>query len=58
MSPPVKYPAPVQLIRFPIVMETAGEEERKRIHLLRRPRQKLVVQNDAGDRFDPMKYVK
>jgi len=54
----VKYPVPIQLIRFPIVMETASEEEKKKIALLRRPKQKLVVQDDSGSSFNPMKYVK
>jgi len=54
----IKYPAPVQLIRFPIEMEKASEEEKRKVHLLRRPKQTLVVQEDSGDSFDPMKYVK
>lgn len=54
----IKYPAPVQLIRFPIELEKASEEERRKVHLLRRPKQTLVVQEDSGESFDPMKYVK
>jgi hypothetical protein len=53
----IKYPAPVQLVRFPVELEAASEEERRRVLLLRRPRQTLVVQNDTGTGFDPMKYV-
>ena len=54
----VKYSEPRQLIRFPIVMEEATEEQRKRIQQMRRPRQKLVVSEDKGTKFDPRKYVK
>ena len=54
---PVKYPAPVQLVRFPVDLEAASEEDRRRVQLLRRPRQTLVVQDDTGAGFDPMKYV-
>jgi len=54
----VKYPTPMQLIRFPIVMETATEEDKRKINLRRRPKQTLVVQEDRGSSFDPMKYVK
>nr|ALS04954.1 mitochondrial 39S ribosomal protein L55 [Pseudodiaptomus poplesia] len=54
----VKYHEPRGVIRFPIVMETATEEQKNRISLLRRPKKKLVVTKDQGNKFDPMKYVK
>ena len=49
---------PRHLIRFPINLEEASEEERKRIQLLRRPKQKLNLEEDKGGKFDPRKYVK
>ena len=54
----MKYAEPRHLIRFPINYDDASEEEQKRIQLLRRPKQKLVVQEDKGAKFDPRKYVK
>jgi len=54
----VKYPEPRHLIRFPINLEEASDEEKKKIQLLRRPKQKLVVEHDKGNKFDPRKYVK
>jgi len=54
----VKYPEPRHLIRFPINLEDASEEEKKKIQLLRRPKQKLIVEEDKGAKFDPRKYVK
>ena len=46
------------MIKFPIRMEEATEEEKKKVQLLRRPKQKLVVTEDTGTGFDPRKYVK
>jgi len=46
------------LIKFPIKLEEASEEVKKRIQLLRRPKQKLVVTEDTGSGFDPRKYIK
>ena len=54
----VKYPEPRQLIRFPINIEEATEEDKRRIQLLRRPKQKLIVTEDTGKGFDPRKYIK
>lgn len=54
----VKYLEPRPLIKFPIKLEEASEEDKKRIQQLRRPRQKLVVTEDKGAKFDPRKYVK
>jgi len=54
----IKYAEPRQLIKFPIKIEEASEEETKRIQLLRRPKQKLVVTEDTGSGFDPRKYIK
>lgn len=54
----IKYPEPRQLIKFPIRIEEASQEEVKRIQLLRRPKQKLVVTEDTGSGFDPRKYIK
>jgi len=54
----IKYPEPRRLIKFPIKLEEATEEETKRIQLLRRPKQKLVVTEDSGSGFDPRKYIK
>ena len=54
----VKYPEPRHLIRFPINLDEATEEQKKRIQLLRRPKQKLIVEEDKGAKFDPRKYVK
>ena len=55
---PVKYSEPKHLIKFPVKLEEATEEEKKRIQLLRRPKQKLVVTEDTGSGFDPRKYIK
>lgn len=44
-------------MRFPLVLDTATEDQKKRVHLLRRPKQKLQVAEDRGGAFDPMKYV-
>ena len=54
----VKYYEPRPLVRFPIKLEEATQEERKRVMLLRRPKQRLVVTEDTGRGFDPRKYVK
>ena len=54
----VKYMEPRPLIKFPINLEEASEEDKKRIQQLRRPRQRLVVTEDKGAKFDPRKYVK
>ena len=54
----MKYPEPRHLIRFPINLDEASEEEKKKIQLLRRPKQKLIVEEDKGAKFDPRKYVK
>lgn len=54
----IKYAEPKHLIKFAIKLEEASEEEKKRIQLLRRPKQKLVVTEDTGSGFDPRKYVK
>ena len=54
----VKYAEPRHLIRFPINYDEATEEEKKKIQMLRRPKQKLIVQEDKGAKFDPRKYVK
>jgi len=54
----IKYSEPKQLIKFPIKLEEASEEVKKRIQLLRRPKQKLVVTEDTGSGFDPRKYIK
>jgi len=54
----IKYPEPRQLIRFPINIEEATEEDKRRIQLLRRPKQKLIVTEDTGKGFDPRKYIK
>ena len=54
----MKYYEPRPLVRFPIKLEEATQEERKRVMLLRRPKQRLVVTEDTGRGFDPRKYVK
>eukprot|EP00088_Acartia_fossae_P058093 TRINITY_DN67902_c0_g1_i1.p1 TRINITY_DN67902_c0_g1~~TRINITY_DN67902_c0_g1_i1.p1 ORF type:complete len:107 (-),score=21.37 TRINITY_DN67902_c0_g1_i1:64-354(-) len=54
----VKYAEPRHLIRFPIKLEEATEEEKKKIQLLRRPKQKMVHVEDKGAKFDPRKYIK
>ena len=54
----VKYLEPRPLIKLPINLEEASEEDKKRVQQLRRPRQKLVVKEDKGAKFDPRKYVK
>jgi len=54
----IKYPEPRHLIRFPINLETASSEEKARIDKIRRPRQKLIITEDKGVKFDPRKYVK
>eukprot|EP00092_Neocalanus_flemingeri_P008124 GFUD01008764.1.p1 GENE.GFUD01008764.1~~GFUD01008764.1.p1 ORF type:complete len:112 (+),score=27.27 GFUD01008764.1:58-393(+) len=54
----IKYSEPKHLIKFPIKLEEASDEEKKRIQLLRRPKQKLVVTEDTGSGFDPRKYIK
>ena len=46
------------MIKFPFKLEEATEDEKKRVQLLRRPKQKLVVTEDTGAGFDPRKYVK
>jgi len=54
----VKYSEPRQLIRFPLKLEEATEEEKRKIQLLRRPKQKLIHVEEKGTKFDPRKYVK
>jgi len=54
----IKYPEPRQLIKFPIKLEESTEEDQKRIQLLRRPKQKLIVTEDSGSKFDPRKYIR
>jgi len=54
----VKYPEPRVLMRLPIVLDSATEEQKRQIQILRRPKQTLKVTEDTGDSFDPMKYIK
>merc|ERR1712066_1201096 len=46
------------MVVMDLVMDWATEEDKKRVQQLRRPRQKLVVKEDKGAKFDPRKYVK
>jgi len=54
----VKYKEPKSLIRFPIDLENATAEEKKKVMQLRRPKTKLNTIEDKGKAFNPMKYVK
>jgi len=54
----VRYPEPRIVLSLPLDIETATEEQKRKISLLRRPKQTLKVEEDSGDAFDPMKYIK
>jgi len=54
----VKHPEPRLLLRLPLDLEQATEEQKRKIQLLRRPKLTQKVTEDTDDTYDPMKYLK
>ncbi|XP_060527609.1 large ribosomal subunit protein mL55 [Cylas formicarius] len=53
----IRYPEPRQIIKLPLNIWTLSEAERKQKLELRKPKQKMVIQEDIEDSFDSSRYL-
>ncbi|XP_037027140.1 39S ribosomal protein L55, mitochondrial [Bradysia coprophila] len=54
----IRYQEPRQIIRLPLDLSTLTEAERKARMEKRKPRQKIVVQEELEDSFNSNRYLK
>ncbi|XP_030761858.1 39S ribosomal protein L55, mitochondrial [Sitophilus oryzae] len=54
----IRYPEPRQIIKLPMNIWTLSEAERKAKLEARKPRKKVVIEEDIEDSFDSSTYLK
>ncbi|XP_066147758.1 large ribosomal subunit protein mL55 [Euwallacea fornicatus] len=54
----IRYPEPRKIIKLPINIWTLSEAERKSRLEKRKPKTKMVFEDDVEDSFDSKKYLK
>ncbi|KAI5712501.1 hypothetical protein M8J76_014146 [Diaphorina citri] len=54
----IRYPEPRSIITLPLDLSKLTEEERKFRLEKRKPKSKIVIEEDVQDSFNPNKYIK
>ncbi|XP_013771950.1 39S ribosomal protein L55, mitochondrial-like [Limulus polyphemus] len=54
----IRYHEPRKIIKLPLDMNSLTEEEQKQRLARRKPKEKLVVEEEIEDSFDANKYIK